>query len=101
MTSHENQESKLTERAVFDQTYNHMMNLGLYSPLQSAYRKCHSAETALLKVQNDILMNMNLQHVTLLVPLDLSAAFNTVDQKILLHRLQSSFGITGMALKWL
>ena len=92
--------SKLTERAVFDQTYNHMMDLGLYPVLQSAYRKCHSTETALLKVQNDILMNMNRQHVTLLVLLDLSAAFDTVDHKILLHRLQSSFGITGTALKW-
>ena len=92
--------SKLTERVVFDQTYNHMMDLGLYPPLQCAYRKCHCTETALLKVQNDILMNMNRQHVTLLVLLDLSGAFDTMDHKILLHRLQSSFGITGMALKW-
>ena len=92
--------SKLTERAVFDQTYNGMMDLGLYPLFQSAYRKGHSTETALLKVQNDILMNMNRQHVTLLVLLDLSAAFDTVDPKILLHRLHSSLGITGTALKW-
>ena len=70
------------------------------SHFQSAYRKCHSTETALLRVQNDILMNMNCQHVTLLVLLDLSAAFDTVDHKILLHRLHSSLGITGTALKW-
>ncbi|XP_078372669.1 uncharacterized protein LOC144656313 [Oculina patagonica] len=92
--------SKLTERAVFDQIYNHMMDFSLYPALQSAYRKYHSTETALLKVQNDILMNMNRQHVTLLVLLDLSAAFDTVDHKILLHRLQSSLGVTGTALKW-
>ena len=92
--------SKLTEGAVFDQTYNRMMDLGLYPLFQSAYRKGHSTETALLKVQNDILMNMNRQHVTLLVLLDLSAAFDTVDHKMLLHRLHSSLGNTGTALKW-
>ena len=92
--------SKLTERAVFDQTYDRMMDVGLYPLFQSAYRKGHSTETALLKVQNDILMNMNRQHVTLLVLLDLSVAFDTVDHKILLHRLHSSLGITGTALKW-
>jgi len=92
--------SKLTERALFDQTYNRMMDLGLYPLFQSAYRKGHSTETALLKVQNDILMNMNRQHLTLLVLLDLSAAFDTADHKIMLRRLHSSIGITGTALKW-
>ena len=92
--------SKLTERAVFDQTCNHVVNFGLFPLFQSAYRKFHSTETALLRVQNDILMNMNRQHVTLLVLLDLGAAFDTVDHKILLHRLHSSLGITGTALKW-
>ena len=59
----------------------------LFPLFQSAYRKFHSTETALLRVQNDILMNINRHHVTLLVLLDLSAAFDTVDHKILLHRL--------------
>ena len=71
--------SKLTERAVFDQTHVYLTSHGLYPPIQSAYRKCHSTETAFLKVQNDILMDLDSQSVTLLVLLDLSAAFNTVD----------------------
>ena len=43
---------------------------------------------------------MNKQHVTLLVVLDLSAAFDTIDQDILLNRLSTKFGIEGTVLKW-
>ena len=51
----------------------------LYTLLQSAYHKFHSEEIVLLKVQNAILLSMDKQHVTLLVLLDLSAAFDTID----------------------
>ena len=83
--------SKVTERAVFLQIDNHMKKHDLYPSLQSAYRKNHSTETALLKVTNDILMEMNSQHAVLLVLLDLSAAFDTVVDSVLLRRLQTSF----------
>ena len=72
----------------------------LYPANQSFYRKNHSTETALPRVENDILLNMNKQHVTLLVLLDLSAAFDTVDHNVLLSRLHSKFGISGTALEW-
>ena len=77
-----------------------MSRFALYPTLQSAYRKGRSIKTALLKVQNDILMNINCKHVTLLVLLDLSAAFDTVDHDILLARLKLSIGINGIALNW-
>ena len=77
--------SKLTERAVSNQTHNHIIANAIYLVLQSSYRQPHSTETALLKVMNDILVKMNSQHVTLLVLLDLSAAFDTVDQQVLLN----------------
>ena len=92
--------SKVTERAVFLQIDNHMKKHDLYPSLQSAYRKNHSTETALLKVTNDILMEMNSQHAVLLVLLDLSTAFDTVDHGVLLRRLQTSFGISGAPLDW-
>ena len=92
--------SKLTERAVFEQTNAHMAKHDLYPLLQSAYRTCHSTEIALLKVQNDLLMNMDSKRVTLLVLLDLSAAFDTVDHDVLLNRLSASFGVKGSALQW-
>ena len=66
---------------------------GLFPLLHSAYRKNLSTETtALLKVKTDVLMNMNKTNVSLLVLLDLSAAFNTADHEILLHRLLTEFG---------
>ena len=57
----------------------------VYPSLQSAYRINHCTDTALLKVTNDILMEMNSQHAVLLVLLDLST--DTVDHSVLLHRL--------------
>ena len=79
--------SKLTERAVFNQIYDHLVRSGLYPQLQSPYHRYHSTETALIEVANDILLNMSSQRVTLLVLLDLSAAFDTVDHAILLRTL--------------
>ena len=92
--------SKLIERAAFNQIHGHMVSNNLYPDAQSAYRRNHSTETALLKVMNDILLNMNKQHVTLLVLLDLSAAFDTVDHSILLKRLSSKLCLNGTALDW-
>ena len=94
--------SKLTEaaKAVAQQAVSHVITHGLLPVLRSAYRPLHSTETALLRVRNDILLNMNKQQVTLLVFLDLSAAFNTIDHSVLLHRLETKFGFTGTALEW-
>jgi len=50
---------------------------------------------------NDILLKMHSQHVTILVILDLSAAFGTVNHKILLERLQHDIGISGVPLRWI
>ena len=92
--------SKLTERAVFDQIQSHMLVHNLYPSNQSSYRKHFSTETSLLRVKNDILLNMNRQHVSLLVLLDLSSAFDTVDHDVLLRRLNSAFSISGTVLEW-
>ena len=70
--------SKLSERAGAEQFMEHLTANNLHSQLQSAYKQQHSTETALLKVKNDILMSMDEQHVTFLVLLDLSAAFDTI-----------------------
>ena len=59
--------SKLVERAVFDQVHAHLSEHDLYPLLQTAYRRGHSTETALLKIYNGILVAMNRQEVVLLV----------------------------------
>ena len=92
--------SKLSEREAADQLIDHMTISGLHLELQSAYQKHHSTESALLKVKNDILLNMDEQKVTLLVLLDRSAAFDTVRHDILLDRLRSRLGVTDQAINW-
>ena len=92
--------SKLTEKAVAQKTLLHIVAHALFPDLQSAYCRNCSTETALLRVRNDILFNMNRQHVTLLVYLDLSAAFDTIDHLTPLDRLRDKFGMDGVVLEW-
>lgn len=92
--------SKLAEKAVFNQIHEHMTTYNLYPTAQSAYRKYHSTETALLRIKNDVLLSMNEQHVTILVLLDLSAAFDTIDHGVMLSTLSSKLGLSGASLDW-
>ena len=84
---------------VAKQLHDHLSQHQLYEKHQSAYRKRHSTETALTRVQNDILRAMDDSKATVLVLLDLSAAFDTVDHTFLLERLKQ-FGISGTAESW-
>ena len=55
--------------------------------LQSAYKQFHSTVTALLKVHNDVTLNVDKGKVTALILLDLFAAFDTIDHNILIKCL--------------
>ena len=72
--------------------------LRIPQPFQSAYRICHSMETALLRVVNDLLQASISGHVSILSLLDLSAAFDTTDPDILIKRLHITFGYFGTVL---
>jgi len=74
-------------------------NEGLFEEFQSAYKSHHSTETALVKVQNDILKAIDNNRSVVLLLLDLSAAFDTADHSILLSILQNRFGIRNIVLK--
>ncbi len=56
----------------------------------------HSTETALIKIINDIRLNSDTGKISVLVLLNLSAAFDTVDPNILLQRLENWVGLSGM-----
>ena len=91
---------KILEKVVANWLQAHMNNNHLVNPLQSAYRKHHSTESALLKVHNDIIISMDQGEVTALTLLDLSAAFDTIDHATLTNRLSDWYGISGQAQIW-
>ena len=93
--------SKVLERVVTSRLVQHITAHNMNEPMQSAYRSGHNTETALLKIQSDLLQALDKRKAAVLVLLDLSAAFDTIDHDIMLNRLTSLFGITGKALQWL
>jgi len=90
--------SKLLEKIVLTQLLTHLEFNNLFPAFQSAYRSKHSTETALLRVFNDLLCASDVNHVSVLTLLDLSAAFDTIDHNLLLNRLRCVFGVQGAAL---
>ena len=92
--------SKMTEKVVSLRLLHYLRSNGLEELYQSAYKQFHSCETALIRVQNDILREIDGNSGVILLLLDLSAAFDTVDHTILLQRMHSKFGIKGDALNW-
>ena len=93
--------SKLIERLVSHRLTSYLSQHNLLPTLQSAYRQNHSTETATLKLVSDALDTADVGQITLLAMLDLSAAFNVIDHATSLERLQRSYGIGGMVLKWI
>ena len=65
-----------------------------------AYRKNLSTEHAILKLLDTIYKNMDKQCVTLVLAIDLSATFNTVNHSLLLEVLNKTYNIKGTALRW-
>lgn len=92
--------AKLMERVVSSQLANYLEDNSLGDPKQSAYRKNHSTETALVSLQNDILCALDDRKCVILLSLDMSSAFDTLDHTILLTRLRDEYGVSGTALHW-
>jgi hypothetical protein len=92
--------SKILERAVSDQLSEHLRLGNMYAKFQSAYRPSHSTETALVRVVNDLLSFIDSGDCAILVCLDLSAAFDTIDHSLLLSRLRDDVKLSDTVLSW-
>ena len=90
--------SKIMERVVVARLKEHMPEHSLCEGMQSAYKAGHFTETALVRVKNDILTSMDKNQCVLLVLLDLSAAFDTVNHSKLLRVMQHRIGLGGTTL---
>jgi len=90
--------SKVIERARAFHLNKYLINNNFKESLQLAYTSGH--ETALIRVKHDIMMSIDQGRPVLLILLDLSAAFNTVDHNVLFSRLKDMYGLLGKVLEW-
>ena len=86
--------SKLTEYVIKNQIYNYMEENDLLSVTQHAFREGYSTTTCLLKLTEDIRKEMDKGKATGILAIDLSKAFDSIDHKILIQKLEK-YGFTG------
>uniref|UniRef100_A0A3B5Q121 Reverse transcriptase domain-containing protein n=1 Tax=Xiphophorus maculatus TaxID=8083 RepID=A0A3B5Q121_XIPMA len=93
--------SKILEKVVYNQLKAYLDVHNILEDFQSGFKTLHSTESALLRVFNDILLATDAGDPVILVLLDLTAAFDTVDHDVLLSRLEHYVGLKGTVLVWL
>uniref|UniRef100_A0A803SNL8 Reverse transcriptase domain-containing protein n=1 Tax=Anolis carolinensis TaxID=28377 RepID=A0A803SNL8_ANOCA len=91
---------KVLERVVASQLQGFLDDINYLDQSQSGFRPGHGTETALVALVDDLRRELDGGSVTLLVLLDISAAFETIDHGLLLGRL-SGMGLGGTVLSWL
>ncbi len=92
--------SKILEKCVQRQLCSHLTRHTLHAKFQSGYRTDHSCETVSLSMYDDLLCLSDTKNKIILLLLDLSAAFDTVNHEQLLKKLSSKFGLANTILKW-
>ena len=92
--------SKVIEKAVHEQLTEYLTINKLHAENQSGYRKYHSCETATIKIHSDLLTMVDSRNQVVLLLLDLSAAFDTLNHEILLKKLKANYNISGLPLEW-
>ena len=92
--------SKLTERVVLSRLNSHMKIIGCELSNQYGYKSAHNTESLIIKITNDMLIASDAKSATVLLLLDLSSAFDTIDKQKLMSILATEINIGGTALKW-
>uniref|UniRef100_A0A8C1LVL1 Reverse transcriptase domain-containing protein n=1 Tax=Cyprinus carpio TaxID=7962 RepID=A0A8C1LVL1_CYPCA len=92
--------TKILEKTVLYQLQSFLNSNQILETFQSCFKTLHSTESALLRVSNDILLATDAGDSVILILLDLTSAFDTVDHKTILSRLEFYVGIQGTVLSW-
>ena len=81
--------SKVLEKHICEHLCNFLRENDFFHPLQSGFRKSHSTETALIRLVDQLLFNLDNDKVTGLVFIDYKKAFDLIDHKLLLSKLKA------------
>jgi Reverse transcriptase (RNA-dependent DNA polymerase) len=93
--------SKILERLFLTRFQTFVSSSANFNQFQSTYHRHHATETAILSTLNNIFHSSDNGKFTLLVSLDLRAASDTTDHRILINRLETCFSVSATILPWL
>ena len=92
--------ARILEKLVLSHASSYLNSHNICNTYQSAFRPGHSTETALLKAADNLFLSLNKGSISVLVMLDFSSAFDTIDHSILVQRLLTDFRFTDYVLQW-